>query len=192
MTLRRQLAFIAGSHSEAALCWLRLAKLCRITGHYDSAMGAVLAALGAHVPGAKIERAKLLWAEGKHPRAILELQQVSSNLAWIVDVCWRCRDYLTPAVPSQVHQQYQNGKEVNPQDKAKVLLRLAQWTAETGQGGKEEVKHLFKAALACRAWEKGHFSYAVYLDKLMNDAKQRQVTGDDDRLKNTSRLQLGI
>lgn len=35
---------------------------------------------------------------------------------------------------------------------------------------------LFERAVALdKSWEKGYFSYAVYLDQLMRDARQRQT-----------------
>ena len=50
---------------------------------------------------------------------------------------------------------------------------------------------LFERAVALdKSWEKGYFSYAVYLDQLMRDARQRQTafTASRSSVKGMDRL----
>ena len=77
LALRRQLAVVSGADGEAGQCWLQHAKLCRVSGHFEAATTASLEALARQVPGAGLERAKLLWDMEKPHRAIITLQEVS-------------------------------------------------------------------------------------------------------------------
>ena len=74
--MRRQLAMVSGAQSEAGQCWMQHAKLCRVSGHFEAATTASLEALARQVPGAGLERAKLLWDMDKPHRAIVSLQEV--------------------------------------------------------------------------------------------------------------------
>lgn len=76
LALRRQLAMVSGAEGEAGQCWLQHAKLCRVSGHFEAATTASLEALARQVPGAGLERAKLLWDMDKPHRAIISLQEV--------------------------------------------------------------------------------------------------------------------
>lgn len=68
---------VSGADGEAGQCWLQHAKLCRVSGHFEAATTASLEALARQVPGAGLERAKLLWDMEKPHRAIITLQEVS-------------------------------------------------------------------------------------------------------------------
>eukprot|EP00967_Tisochrysis_lutea_P098316 scaffold145093_cov18-Tisochrysis_lutea.AAC.1 len=46
----------------------------RYAGHFESGATATLQAVAASVPGATLERAKLLWHSGHENRALAELQ----------------------------------------------------------------------------------------------------------------------
>ena len=80
LALRRQLAVVSGADAEAGQCWLQQAKLCRVSGHFEAATTASLEALARQVPGAGLERAKLLWDMDKPHRAIISLQEVQCRL----------------------------------------------------------------------------------------------------------------
>jgi len=80
LALRRQLAVVSGADAEAGQCWLQQAKLCRVSGHFEAATIASLEALARQVPGAGLERAKLLWDMDKPHRAIISLQEVQCLL----------------------------------------------------------------------------------------------------------------
>ena len=67
---------VSGAEGEAGQCWLQHAKLCRVSGHFEAATTASLEALARQVPGAGLERAKLLWDMDKPHRAIISLQEV--------------------------------------------------------------------------------------------------------------------
>lgn len=178
LALRRQLASLAGWSADAGQCWLQHAQLCRATGHYDTAVPAVLEASAAKVPGSSLERVELMYARGDAHRALSELRCLEVQLA--------SGGGDGAALRSEAEfARY----------RARVLLRLAEWTAETGQGTREEVVGLFDGALALRKdWETGLFKYAVYLDQLMQDAKARQEGNSNagiDRLDGKSKIKLG-
>ena len=189
LALRRQLASLAGATDEAGKCWLQLAQMCRSTGHFDAAVPAVLEAAAAGIPGASFERVQLLYARGEQHRALSELQTLELQLAGGGGDGVRL-----------------NSAADRAKYRARVLLRLAEWTAETGQGTREEVTGFFENALSLRAnWDTGLFKYAAYLDELMRDAKARQLQQEGgggggggaaavnpfDRLGGKSRIKLG-
>lgn len=180
LALRRQLAALSRASDDAGNCWLQHAQLCRSTGHLDAAVPAVLEATAAGIPGATFERVQLLYARGEHHRAMSELRILENQLAEGGGDGVRL-----------------NSETERSRYRAQVLLRLAEWTAETGQGTREEVSGLFENALALRDnWDTGLFKYAAYLDELMLDARARQqeagemITGTD-RLGGKSRIKLG-
>ncbi len=76
LALRRQLAVLAGEEAEAGMCWLQHAQLCRVSGHNEAAGTASLEALARSVPGAALERARLLWDRDQQHDAILKLKEV--------------------------------------------------------------------------------------------------------------------
>jgi hypothetical protein len=53
----------------------RVAQLCRASGHTEAAGTAALEALARGVPGAALERARLLWAREQQHAAIVRLQE---------------------------------------------------------------------------------------------------------------------
>jgi serine/threonine-protein kinase ATR len=87
LALRRQLAVVSGADAEAGQCWLQQAKLCRVSGHFEAATTASLEALARQVPGAGLERAKLLWDMDKPHRAIISLQEVQCFLTNALKFC---------------------------------------------------------------------------------------------------------
>lgn len=58
------------------MCWLQHAQLCRVSGHNEAAGTASLEALARDVPGAALERARLLWDRDQQHDAILKLKEV--------------------------------------------------------------------------------------------------------------------
>ncbi|KAL0029509.1 hypothetical protein WJX79_000191 [Trebouxia sp. C0005] len=186
LALRRQLAVVSGADTEAGQCWLQQAKLCRVSGHFEAATTASLEALARQVPGAGLERAKLLWDMDKPHRAIISLQEILQETESV--------GHMAPSSSSAPGPRHKRTE-------AKLVLQLATWMANTGQGAKSDITGLFERAVALdKSWEKGYFSYAVYLDQLMRDARQRQtaLTGSSrtsakpmDRLGGRSRIPLG-
>ena len=67
---------LAGEEAEAGVCWLQHAQLCRVSGHNEAAGTASLEALARGVPGAALERARLLWDRDQQHDAILKLKEV--------------------------------------------------------------------------------------------------------------------
>jgi serine/threonine-protein kinase ATR len=122
LALRRQLASLAGDGGGAGDCWLRLARLCRGTGHLDAATTAVLESVALRVPSAPLEQLRLLWDQGQPYRAVSGAQLLAKQ----------AQERALPApFPSDAeHAQFQ----------AEVALQLAQWMAETGQGAKDDIE----------------------------------------------------
>jgi serine/threonine-protein kinase ATR len=163
LALRRQLAALAGAPpGEAGAAWLALARLCRATGHLDAAAPAVLEAAAVGVPGAALERLELLRARGEPHRALVELAALEARLA----SGGGGGDALAGGEPARAR------------DHARAALALARWTAEAGQGARDEVVGLFERALAARPGsEAALFHYAAYLDREMAGARARQGGG---------------
>ncbi|KAK9842495.1 hypothetical protein WJX81_002719 [Elliptochloris bilobata] len=157
LALRRQLAVLGNSDADAGECWLQHAQLCRASGHHEAAGMAALEALARGVPGAGLERARLLWARDQQHAAIVRLQEAVQQSA---------------AASGRLTQLSQSSRR----SEAEMLLQLACWMAETGQGARAEVSELFErvTALESKA-EAGYFEYGRYLDSLMRDARQRQA-----------------
>jgi hypothetical protein len=65
---------MAGMQEEVGKCWLQIAKLARKAGQYQSAECAVLRAVSLGAPNSRVERSKLLWDQGQHHLALVELQ----------------------------------------------------------------------------------------------------------------------
>ncbi len=79
---------VSGADAEAGQCWLQQAKLCRVSGHFEAATTASLEAVARQVPGAGLERAKLLWDMDKPHRAIISLQEVQCCLTTGLAFCF--------------------------------------------------------------------------------------------------------
>eukprot|EP00873_Tetraselmis_striata_P024237 jgi/Tetstr1/444501/TSEL_032380.t1 len=177
LALRRQMAALSGMQQEVGRCFLLQAKLCRKTGHYDSAAISCLEAVSLRAEGSSLEYSKLLWSTGESHRAINTLEDALST----GDI----------NISDSAHAAAAN--------KAKMLLQLARWMAVTGQGGQKQVtEHFENATRSGQSCEKPHFYYGKYLDQLMQDAKRRQGHGLEpapkllkDRLGGKSKVTLG-
>jgi serine/threonine-protein kinase ATR len=170
LALRRQLATISGSPSDAGKCWLEHARLCRMTGHYEAAMSAAVEASVADVPGAALERLTLIYDRGEPYRAVSELSTLVERMhAAAATAAGGGGDNYNKASLAQLPAQERAAHH------AAAALQLAQWMTETGQGDREEVAHMFEYALTKREkWETAHFKFAAFLDQTMCDAKKRQ------------------
>ncbi|WIA34494.1 hypothetical protein OEZ86_012821 [Tetradesmus obliquus] len=173
LALRRQLAGLAADSEAMGRCWLQHAKLCRSTGHQEAAETSVLEASARGVPGALLERCRLLWEREKGHRAVMELQLAVQQMLDSAD-----------AQPEDAALQHQRAKE---------MLQLTEWMAAVGQGHKDMLRANYEDAIQLDgSWEKAHFSYALYLDSLYRDAKQREgkpaASKGMDRLSGRSRV----
>lgn len=54
-------------------------QLCRASGHHEAAGTAALEALARGVPGAGLERARLLWARDQQHAAVVRLQEARAH-----------------------------------------------------------------------------------------------------------------
>ena len=94
------------------------------TGHPEAAETAVLEALSRNVPGAVMERVRLLWSTDKAHRAVQELSAAVQQS--FEDVAARAAGGGAAAAGAQDNH-----------NRAKQLLQLAQWMAAVGQGGRD-------------------------------------------------------
>ena len=180
LALRRATYAALGARDAAAYTWLAQAKLCRASGHHGAAQLALLEArsaleavvggdaranagrgAGRPAPGMAlaVEQAKLLWATGRQHRATVEIQEA------LDDSALRGADPLTTS---------------------RAMLRLARWSAATGQRSKQDVLNIYSNVLRDQKHtEKANFHVAKYMDDLLKDAARREqrraATGAEDR-----------
>lgn len=179
LDLRRQLGSLMKAEEEVGTCWIEHARLCRETGNIDAAIPSAVEARTLGVPGSSLEQLEILYAKGNTHRALQELKG------------------LLPLIKNDkaTFEEFSSKKE-KIDIVSQMLLKEAQWTAEMGQGTREEVMNLFDQALSIRNWESGFFRYALYLDQYMLDAKDRQANLEKrgekvfDRLGGKSRVKL--
>ena len=96
-----------------------------------------------------VEQAKLLWATGRQHRATTEIQEA------LDDAALRGADPLTAS---------------------RAMLRLARWSAATGQRSKTDVLNIYSNVLRDqRHTEKANFHVAKYMDDLLKDAARREA-----------------
>jgi serine/threonine-protein kinase ATR len=180
LELRRQLAALMDDQGEVGVSWLEHAKLCRETGNFDAATTSAAEARTFGVPGSSLEHLEIMHVRGNTHRALQELQGMLPRI--------KSTDGLSL-------EKYASDKE-RKHHLSQILLKEAQWTADMGQGTREEVINLFDQALSVRLWETGLFHLALYLDQYMQDAKARQESVDKrnklvvDRLGGKSRIKL--
>ena len=195
LALRRAAYAALGASAEdaSAYTWLAQAKLCRASGHAgaaqlalfearaaleaaaggaDGAAGGAPGGSGVHsgvhsvhskhkhnprglpAPGMAlaVEQAKLLWATGRQHRATTEIQEA------LDDAALRGADPLTAS---------------------RAMLRLARWSAATGQRSKTDVLNIYSNVLRDqRHTEKANFHVAKYMDDLLKDAARRERARD--------------
>jgi serine/threonine-protein kinase ATR len=179
LALRRATYAALGARDAGAYAWLAQAKLCRNSGHHGAAQLALLEAraalegsevpnagagavggggVGTHVlngngrpgPGMAlaVEQAKLLWATGRQHRAVVEIQEA-------LDDSTLCGG--------------------DPLTTSRANLRLARWSAATGQRQKTDVLHIYSNVLRDQKHtEKANFHVAKYMDDLLKDALRRE------------------
>ena len=135
------------------MCQLAYAKACRRAGHHDAAALAVLEACAAGVPGAPLERAKLMWQLNDPHQALSILPEVAAGA--------RTAAAAGDSPPAGV---------------GKALLRMAIWAHSTGLKEKSEAIKMFQTAISSagqgttavgQGCEKAHFHFARYLDDVM-------------------------
>jgi serine/threonine-protein kinase ATR len=190
LALRRAAYASLRARDAAAYTWLAQAKLCRASGHHGAAQLALLearsamegaamasaageerarvppgsrrggsvAGAGARSPGGDVrpapgmalavEQAKLLWATGRQHRAMVEIQEALDD---------------------------SNLRGADPGATSRAMLRLARWSAATGQRSKTDVLNIYSNVLRDqRHTEKANFHVAKYMDDLLKDAMRRE------------------
>lgn len=142
--------------------WLQLATTARIEASQKLEGGAdqLHAAASALLqPATKycgalyhIEKAKLLWDQGNTHDAVRELE----------DQIEKCRGHGT------------RPDHYSKASHAAMELLLAEYVESTGKKHSEQVVAHFKHVIKLRHdWDKGHFAYAQYLDKMYQEATKK-------------------
>ncbi len=135
---------------------MEIARAARVDGQLEAARSALVQALAVDPSDtpALIERAQLLWAQGKLSQAIQEIEQVVAPVAVAV------AEHPAAAAEATTFEQRK--------DKAKPLLLLGRWLHQTGQKTFLGIRMQFeRVTQACPEWESGHFYLASYLDEVM-------------------------
>ena len=146
--------------SSVGESWLDQAQMCRRAGHAEPASVAVLQAVGCRTPTALLEKARLLWQNDKKHQAISELRMVEANTQLL---------------------------NSNKRGEAKALLRLARWAGLTGHARDDQLVALYRDVIKRdKDWDKGYFHFAEYLDKVMQDTKQRSNEAEMSSVKGLS------
>ncbi|CAL1372888.1 unnamed protein product [Linum trigynum] len=183
LAFRRLVFTSSGLGAQVGNCWLQYAKLCRSSGHYETANRSILEAQSSGALNAHMEKAKLLWSTRRSDGAIAELQQSLLHMP-VKIVGTAARSSITNLslvplnpLPSDCDNQASND---NNQDVAKTLLLYTRWIHNTGQKQKEDVIALYSRVRELQPlWEKGFFYLAKYLDELLVDARKRQEDNSD-------------
>ncbi len=151
--LRRVVSQMQAANAPlASKLWVEVARAARGDGQLEASRSALVQALAAdpNDVSALIERAKLLYIQGKRQMAILEVEQVIK------------------AAPLSVDMSFEASKQ-----RAKPELLLGQWLHETGQKPFEGIREQFERVIRlCPEWESGHFFVASYLDQVMKSYEQ--------------------
>nr|XP_043624485.1 serine/threonine-protein kinase ATR [Erigeron canadensis] len=177
LAFRRLVFGASGLTGQVGNCWVQYAKLCRSSGHYETANRAILEAMASGAANVHMEKAKLLWSTRRSDGAIAELQQSLMNFPVEVIGSATMSSITSlslvpinqPALPCNTQASNEN------RDVAKTLLLYSRWIHYTGLKQKEDVMSLFsRVRLLQPKWEKGYFYAAKYCDEVLVDARKRQ------------------
>ncbi|XP_020579052.1 serine/threonine-protein kinase ATR [Phalaenopsis equestris] len=176
LALRRLVFGASGLDAQVGNCWLQYAKLCRSSGHYETAHRAILEAHASGAPNVNVEKAKLLWSTKKSDSAIAELEQCLLNMHAEVlgNAAVSSLTSLSLGLPNPPLLCSTQASKEN-QEVAKIILLYTRWIHHTGQKQKEDIINLYSRVRELQPkWENAYFFMAKYLDDLHVDARKRQ------------------
>lgn len=186
LSFRRLVFSASGIGTQVGNCWIQYAKLCRTSGHYETANRAILEAQAAGASNVHMEKAKLLWSTRRADGAIAELQQSLLNMP--IDVVGSAAISAISSlsvVPVNPPPLLSDTQAVNENlDVAKTLLLYSRWIHYTGQKQKEDVINLYSRVKELQPkWEKGYFYMAKYCDEVLVDARKRQEDNGEQSVR---------
>ncbi len=147
-----------GHKAEIGATWLQMAKMARTSGQFQIAQNAILHARSFNAPYYFIEKAKLLWSEGNHHQALLELQDELKKHEAIL------RNSNSNHGESEEVEIVEGSESAVT---AKTLLLVGRWMQQGGQAHYKEVINQFdKVIKLIPKWEKGYFFLAKFYDTL--------------------------
>eukprot|EP00794_Sanderia_malayensis_P008013 gene8012-8872_t len=137
--------------SEKDNCWLRIAKIARKAGHFQTSYNSLLNVIGNGKTDLIIERNKWIWSQGDKHKALLSLEKDASYIQ---------RSTLNF---EEIDSSY------SKENIAKVLLRLGRWMEESESHEPQPILNQYKDVVGKNGeWEKSHFFLAKYYQKVMN------------------------
>ncbi|KAL0365707.1 UNVERIFIED_CONTAM: Serine/threonine-protein kinase ATR [Sesamum angustifolium] len=145
LAFRRLVFSASGLSAQVGNCWRQYAKLCRSSGHYETANRAILEAKAVGASNVHIEKAKLLWSTRRADGAIAELQQSLLNMpVEVVGSAAISSITSLSVVPVNPPPLLSDTQSMNENlDVAKTLLLYSRWIHYTGQKQKEDVINLY-------------------------------------------------
>ncbi|XP_051147175.1 serine/threonine-protein kinase ATR isoform X2 [Andrographis paniculata] len=186
LSFRRLVFSASGLGAQVGNCWIQYVKLCRSSGHYETANRAILEAQAAGASNVHIEKAKILWSTRRSDGAIAELQQsLLSMPAEVVGSNAISAITSLSVVPVNPPPLLSDSQAVNRNlDVSKTLLLYSRWIHYTGQKQKEDVINLYSRVKELQPkWEKGYFYMAKYCDEVLVDARKRQEDSAEQSLR---------
>ena len=168
--------------SDVSATLLKTAKLARKGGYIQHAFSSVLRALYDGSPQARIEYARLMWAEGQHRRAIRTLEEAIDANAFGASDLFATDTSTTAATAATTRQ--------NPVG-ARAHLLLAKWIDSSGQTeSKATVERYRTATQLYPKWEKSYYLLGKHYNRLLESEKanppekqaQHFITGEMAKL----------
>ena len=183
LALRRATYAALGARDAAAYTWLAQAKLCRASGHHGAAQLALLearSALEAVVGGdALLARER---GTGRRTTRARHGARGGAGETLVGDGATTPRH----GGDSGGAGRFGASRGADPLTTSRAMLRLARWSAATGQRSKQDVLNIYSNVLRDQKHtEKANFHVAKYMDDLLKDAARREqrraATGAEDR-----------
>ena len=163
-----ELSQLAIPDSELSSSWLESAKIARKSGFIHQAYIAVRRASKLGDEAAIVERARLLWQEGYHRKAIQSLEGALTADTYRPGSSAVRTEILTRSIGSQTRAQSPAAAQAN--------LLLAKWLDRTGQTSSGAIIEQYQQAvkLDTRS-EKGHYHLGRHYNKLLESESMKEA-----------------
>lgn len=154
------------AESDMASTWLTSARLARKSLSSDQAFNSILRASELGAKAATVERAKLMWQQGHHRKAIRTLEGAIETGAFASYDVEAENGSVTLTTEQQKHQ-----NEVT----AKAYVLLGKWLDTAGQTNSDVIIKTFqKATQHHRSWEKGFYYLGKYYNKILDSERAKE------------------
>lgn len=157
----------AGLTEDVAASWLLSAKLARKAGSLDAAYNAVLRSLQLGNESARVEQARLLWAEDQHRKAIRQLESAIS-----LNTFDASQDVIMSETTSMSTTHVADRLPEHNPLLAKAQLLLAKWLDKGGQTQAGAILTKYQIAVkSFPRWESGFYHLGKFYNKLLETEK---------------------